>query len=169
LPKGKLFESIIEKATELGVHRIVPLLSERVVPQVNSKEAAVKAAKWKNVAVEAIKQCGCPWLPQVEVPLTPTRFLQRNEQFDLALVGSLEPGSEHPRDQFRRFEQEHQYRPRSLAVWIGPEGDFTSAELKAIQVAGAEPITLGPRVLRTETAAIYCLSIINYEQQAPVS
>ena len=71
VPKGKIIEAIIQKATELGASRIVPLLSERVVAQLDDAEAARKAAKWQLVAIEAIKQCGSAWLPRVEPPLTP--------------------------------------------------------------------------------------------------
>src|SRR5262249_55753432 len=83
LPKGKLFEAIVQKATELGATRIVPLISERVVVHLNKNEANRKAAKWQSVAVEATKQCGAAWLPEVEIPITPREFLARKEHFDL--------------------------------------------------------------------------------------
>jgi 16S rRNA (uracil1498-N3)-methyltransferase len=161
LPKGKLFEAIVQKATELGAVRIVPLLSERVVVHVDKKEAVRKAAKWQLVALEAIKQCGAAWLPRVEIPMTPKEFLARKESVELGLVGSLQPEAKHPREYLRNRTQ-----PKSAAIWIGPEGDFTPAELEAIKSTGAHPVTLGPLVLRTETAAIYCLSIVNYELSA---
>lgn len=163
VPKGKLIEAIIEKATELGAWRIVPLLSERVVVRIEAAEAAHKAAKWQLAAIEAIKQCGSPWLPQIQAPLTPEQFLAQRQNCELSLVASLQPGSRHPREYFRAFQQTHARPPQTVSVWIGPEGDFTPAELQAIQAAGAAPITLGPRVLRAETAAIYCLSVLNYE------
>ncbi len=68
IPKGKIIESIIQKAVELGVHRIVPLLSDRVVTQLDRDSAATRAEDWRGVAVEAIKQCGSAWLPTIEVP-----------------------------------------------------------------------------------------------------
>jgi 16S rRNA (uracil1498-N3)-methyltransferase len=105
-----------------------------------------------------MKQCGAPWLLQVETPVAPAQFLARKENFDLALVGSLQLDAKHPREFFRELSQ-----PRSAAVWIGPEGDFTAEEIDAIKAGGAYPITLGPLVLRTETAATYCLSVLNYE------
>jgi 16S rRNA (uracil1498-N3)-methyltransferase len=163
IPKGKIIESIIEKATELGVHRIVPLLTERVATRLDGAGAAEKGAKWQHAAVEGIKQCGAAWLPQVEAPVTLAEFLARREKFDLALVGSLQGGARHARECFFEFHTEHGARPRSVGVWIGPEGDFTLAELQAIQGAGAKPVTLGRLVLRVETAAIYCLSFLNYE------
>lgn len=167
VPKGKLMETIIQKATELGVSRIVPLLSERVVPQFTGKDAAHKTDKWRLVTVEAIKQCGSPWLPEVEPPLTPDAFLDRREAFELPLLGSLAAGSRPAREYFAAFQAKCGRTPRSVCVWIGPEGDFTAAETESIKSQGALPITLGPRVLRTETAALYCLSILNYELQSP--
>lgn len=166
LPKGKLIESIIQKATELGAARIVPLLAERVVATLDPTEAARKAEKWRLVAIEAIKQCGLAWLPRVEAPLTPRQFLARGEECELPLIASLQNDRLHPREYFRAFDAEHHRPPRTVCVWIGPEGDFSPAEVEAVKSAGGLPITLGPLVLRTETAAVYCLSVINYEVQA---
>jgi len=169
IPKGKLFEAIIQKATELGVFRIVPLLTERVVGKLAPEEASHKVEKWRQVAIEAIKQCGSSWLPKIETPLTVEKFLPLQTEVDLALVGSLEPKSQHPRLFFKEFAQAHGKKPTTVSVGIGPEGDFTSAELSTLESAGAKPITLGPLVLRTETAALYCLSFINYELQSPTT
>lgn len=166
IPKGKLFEAIVQKATELGAFRIVPLITERVVSKFDRDEAADKAEKWRQVAVEAIKQCGSPWLPQVELPQTPVAFLSHQEHFELPLVAALTGESRRPRDYFREFGSREGRLPASLCVWIGPEGDFTPQEMERIKTSGARPITLGPRVLRTETAAIYCLSILSYELQS---
>jgi 16S rRNA (uracil1498-N3)-methyltransferase len=165
IPKGKLIESIVQKATELGVSRIVPLLSERVVRQLGVDQSICEAEKLRAVAIEAIKQCGCPWLPKVEIPATIEAFLSRKEPCELPLVASLQEHCRHPRDWFRRFTDRQLRLPKSICVWIGPEGDFTPTELDSIQTSGALPITLGPFVLRTETAAIYSLSVINYEAQ----
>jgi 16S rRNA (uracil1498-N3)-methyltransferase len=186
LPKGKIIESIIQKAVELGVHRIVPLLTERVVTHFGGKDKAGKREKWQQVAIEAIKQCGAAWLPKIETPVTIQELLagwsadlrpgafpksQRAgaetsaplSAFDLSLVGSLQAEHHHPRECFQEFQAKHGRLPQNVAVWIGPEGDFTPDELKAIQASGAEPISLGRLILRVETAAIYCLSILNYE------
>ena len=167
VPKGKLMEAIIQKATELGVYRIVPLLSERVVAQLDEDEAAGKAEKWQLTAIEAIKQCGASWLPRVESPLRPKDFLERQMKFELSLVASLQSDSQHPRKYFQSFCSCRGRLPESVCVWVGPEGDFTLAELDAIKAGGALPITLGRLVLRSETAAVYCLSILNYELQSP--
>jgi 16S rRNA (uracil1498-N3)-methyltransferase len=163
LPKGKLFESIVQKATELGVFEIVPLLSQRVVTYLDEKDSTLKLQKWQAVAVEAIKQCGSAWLPQLSPPMTPQQLIEKAKEFDLALVGSLQPGTQHPRHFVKAFQSNQGRMPRSACVWIGPEGDFSTAELELIERSGAYPVTLGPLVLRTETAALYCLSILNYE------
>jgi len=167
LPKGKLMEAIIQKATELAASRIVPLLSERVIAKLDSRDAQHKTAKWQSIAIESTKQCGSAWLPKVETPLTPQQFLARKEKFDLALLASLQSDARHPREYFRALLGGRDSRPESACIWIGPEGDFSPAESEAIKSVSALPITLGTLVLRTETAAIYCLSILNYELQAP--
>ena len=166
VPKGKIIESIIQKATELGVAHIVPILSERVVMQLDRDSAESKAEKWQQIAVEAIKQCGSPWLPKVEAPITPEKFLARHESFELPLLGCLEPESRHPREWFQEFLRDNQRLPQSACVWIGPEGDFSAEEYRLIKAAGARPMTLGRLVLRVETAATYALSVVNYELDA---
>ena len=166
VPKGKIIESIIQKAVELGARRIVPLLTEHVVTHLGEKDRADKRDKWQQVAIEAIKQCGAAWLPKIEAPMTIEQYLARKEKFDLSLVGSLQSDRRPPRECLGGFQAKHGRLPQSVGIWIGPEGDFTLDELKAIQTSGALPISLGRLVLRVETAAIYCLSILNYELQA---
>ena len=165
IPKGKLLEAIIQKATELGVWRIVPLLTQRVTIHLEGDSIEHKAEKWRQTAVEAIKQCGQRWLPQVEPPITLPAFLARRDKFDLTLVASLQGDSRSLRTYFPAGRPP----PQALCVWIGPEGDFAPEEMEAIKGAGALPITLGPLVLRSETAALCALSIINYEMSGAVA
>jgi 16S rRNA (uracil1498-N3)-methyltransferase len=166
IPKGKIIEDIIEKAVELGAQRIVPLLTERVVTHLDNASAEQKREKWQQVAVEAIKQCGAAWLPKIETPVTLKKFLATEKLPELSLVGSLQTERRHPRVWLEEFQRQHGRLPQSAGVWIGPEGDFTLAELQAIEATGAKPITLGSLTLRVETAAIYCLSFLNYELSA---
>ena len=166
IPKGKTMDTIVQKATELGAARIVPLLSERTTVQLDKADAANKATKWLATAIESIKQCGSPWLPKIEPPVTPKEFLARGEKFDLTLIASLQKDGRHPRGYFEQFRTERGVAPKSVCVWVGPEGDFTPAEIGAAKSAGALPITLGPLILRSDTAAIYCLSVLNYELQS---
>jgi 16S rRNA (uracil1498-N3)-methyltransferase len=166
IPKGKMMESIVQKATELGVHRIIPLLADRSVIQLEEESAAAKVEKWQTTAIESIKQCGSAWLPQIETPISVGTYLARGERPDLPLIATLQPDAQHPRKFFREFIEERKRLPVTSSVWVGPEGDFTPAEISAIRSSGALPITLGPLILRSETAAFYCLSILNYELQA---
>lgn len=166
VPKGKIIEDIIQKAVELGAHRVVPLLTERVVMQLDGGGAEQKREKWRQVAIEAAKQCGAAWLPQVEAPVALKDFLARHELPELTMVGSLQTERRHPREVFAEFQSSHARPPASAGVWIGPEGDFTLTELQAIEATGARPVTLGDLTLRVETAAIYCLSLLRYELSA---
>lgn len=163
VPRGKIIESIIQKSVELGARKIAPLLAERVVTRLDEADAARKREQWRQTAIEAMKQCGAARLPEIEMPASIENVLARKEKPDLQIVGSLQKERRHPREVFREYESAHHRPPVSAAAWIGPEGDFTPDELKAIQNAGAHPISLGNLVLRVETAAVYCLSILNYE------
>ena len=163
IPKGKIIESIIQKSVELGARAIAPLLTERVVTRLDEKSAKQKREQWQQVAVEAMKQCGAAWLPEIKMPAAIGHVLVQKEKCELQLVGSLQKERRHPREVFQEYQKANGRLPQSAAIWIGPEGDFTPDELKSIQNAGARPISLGRLVLRVETAAIDCLSILNYE------
>jgi 16S rRNA (uracil1498-N3)-methyltransferase len=164
VPKGKIIEAVIQKATELGAARIVPILSERAVPHFEEAEKDRKQDKWQAIAIEALKQCGQTWLPQVEPPVSFAKAV-RHAPFDLTAVASLQPGSRRLRHHLVEYQFKHGRLPGTIAVWIGPEGDFSAAELAMLLSAGARPITLGRLVLRVETAAIYALAMVNYELQ----
>ena len=163
IPKGKNMELIIEKATELGAAEIVPMISERTVVQLDAKDAAKKLEKWRSVAVEACKQCGQNRLPAVRRPVSPKDFFNTNPRFDLMLIASLQPDAKLLKNVLADFADEHKKRPASALILVGPEGDFTPAEIGLAKSGGCIPITLGPIVLRTETAAIYCLSVLGHE------
>ncbi len=167
LTKGKAMDMIVQKATELGVHRIVPIICARSVAVPEPEESGAKTEKWEWTAIDSIKQCGSAWLPRMESPVTPSAYLARNERYDLTLMATLQGDARHPRAHLENFVAERGATPKSVAVWVGPEGDFTPAEINAIRASGALPITLGQLVLRSETAAIYCLSVLNYELQWP--
>ncbi len=160
IPKGKNMELVIEKATELGVSEIVPLLTTRTVVQLNAADAEKKREKWQRVAIEAAKQCGQNWLPAVRAPQSLRTFFEGCGACDLRLIGSLE------KDAYSLkavLEDRLRSSISSALILIGPEGDFAPDELALARENRCAPITLGPIVLRTETAAIYCLSVLGYE------
>jgi 16S rRNA (uracil1498-N3)-methyltransferase len=165
IPKGKNMELIVQKGTELGVSKIVPLMSERTVVQVEPDEAEKKTEKWRQIVIEAGKQCGQSRLPEVSPPVTPKQFFTDFDRYDIALIASLQSDARSFKSALSDFRQQNGRRPKNVLVLIGPEGDFTPAEAALAKSAGCLPISLGPIVLRTETAAIYCLSVLSYELQ----
>lgn len=168
LPKGRYMDAIVRKATEIGASKIVPLVSERTIVRVESDEADRKTEKWETAAIEAAKQCGNPWLPEIAQPVPVESFVaDAATSVDLKLIASLQPGAQSLREVLTRFRQEKHAEPKEVAWMIGPEGDFTTAEMAAARNYGFEPISLGPLVLRCETAAIYALSVLSYELQNP--
>lgn len=166
LVKGKAMEFILQKAVELGVRRVAPVSAARSVAQVEEAGGAAKLEKWKAIAVDAIKQCGSAWLPEILAPQTPGEFLRGGPVSELSLIAALHESARFSGKCFEEFQSRHGRAPRSVCVWIGPEGDFTPEEMHAVVAAGAEPIRLGPLVLRSETAAIYTLAVVNHELQA---
>jgi len=183
IPKGKNMDLIVQKAVEIGAAEIAPILSDRTVVHVDLESAAQKQAKWQQVAIEAAKQCGQNWLPKVRAPRklseffadvgvearVPTRSFPKAAEtaatttFDLRLIGSLQSDARHLKKILTDYSSEHGQLPTSVLMLVGPEGDFTPAELALARSHACRPITLGPVVLRVETAAIYCLSILSYE------
>lgn len=165
IPKGKNMDLIVQKAVEIGAAEIAPIISDRTIVQIGSDNTAQKQAKWQQIAVEASKQSGQNWLPHVHKPrkLAELFSVAGQQSFDLQLIGSLQPGAQHLKKVLAGYSSEHQRSPRSVLMLVGPEGDFTPAELALARRHGCQPITLGPIILRVETAAIYCLSILSHE------
>ncbi|HVU36005.1 MAG TPA: 16S rRNA (uracil(1498)-N(3))-methyltransferase [Opitutaceae bacterium] len=166
LPKGPGMESIVRKATEIGVARIVPLESERTQVHLDEERSDKKTEKWQTAALEAAKQCGNAFLPDVQPVENASAFIENAKGYDLKLIASLQPGAKSLKTVLANFRNANAGRAPRKVVWlVGPEGDFTPAELSLSKSAGFEPITLGPLVLRCETAAVYALSILSYELQ----
>jgi 16S rRNA (uracil1498-N3)-methyltransferase len=170
IPKGKNMDLIVQKAVEIGAAEIAPIISERTIVDLDPKEAEQKRAKWQQVAIEAAKQCGQNWLPRVQAPRKLKDFFDdfspltsHSSLPGLRLIGSLQSDAQHLKQILTDYTKEHGNRPSSVLMMIGPEGDFTPAELALAKSHGCLPITLGPIILRVETAAIYCLSVLSYE------
>jgi len=165
LPKGSSMDAIVRKATEIGAVRIAPLESERTQVHLDADRSDKKIDKWQTAALEAAKQCGNPFLPEITPVQKASTFMEAARGYDLKLIASLQPGAKSLKSVLAAFQSARGQSPKKVLWLVGPEGDFTPAEMSVSKSAGFEPITLGPLVLRCETAAIYALSILSYELQ----
>jgi 16S rRNA (uracil1498-N3)-methyltransferase len=165
MPKGSTMDEIVRQATEIGVARIVPLVSERTQVHLDGDRAGRKVEKWQTAAVEAAKQCGNPWLPEIAPVQELASFLASPISHDLKLVASLHAGAGSLKKIIAHHRAKHPEGPRSVLWLVGPEGDFSAAEMTAAVMAGFAPVSLGPLVLRCDTAAVYALSVISHELQ----
>ncbi len=156
LTKGKSWDWMLQKATELGVAKIIPLRCERSVVRLGDGESEAKLADWRRTAAEAAKQCGTPWLPEIHESITVARALETGRRPDLALVAAF--GNEARELGVWMAGM----RPATVAVAVGPEGDFTPTELDLLAAGGFRPLTLGPLVLRAETAALAAAALVQY-------
>ncbi len=167
LPKGPSMDAIVRKATEIGAARIAPLESERTQVHLDGDRSDKKIEKWQTAALEAAKQCGNPFLPEITPVQQAAAFMEAARGYDLKLIASLQPGAKSLKTVLAAFQAAQGRAPKKVLWLVGPEGDFTPAELSQAKTCGFEPITLGPLVLRCETAATYALSVLSYELQNP--
>ena len=161
LPKNKIMDFIVQKATELGVQQLIPMFSERSSVRPKENEAESKVARWKEITIESAKQCGLNWLPSVTYPKSFREVIEISSNFRFKYVGSLQPDA-------KPLWCYQEALPRNLEpilLMIGPEGDLTLEELSIAQNAGFYPLSLGPLVLRCDTAVIYSISTLCYELQ----
>lgn len=165
LPKGTAMDAIVRKATEIGARRIVPLESERSQVHLDGERSEKKIEKWHTAALEAAKQCGNAFVPEIAPIQNASAFLAAAGDHDLKLIASLHPGAKSLKAVLAAYRAAQGRAPKTALWLIGPEGDFTPGEMHLAETAGFQPITLGPLVLRSETAATYALSILSYELQ----
>lgn len=161
IPKSKGMENIIRKATELGIQDIYPLISNRTETKIRDGKEKTKSEKWLGAAIEGAKQSGNPFIPTIHPAQPLDLFLEKESgNFQLKLIASLEEGSTPLHGQ---IEQAIQNPNASGMFLVGPEGDFTEAEYARIRQADFLPVSLGPYVLKCETAAVKALSILQHE------
>ena len=159
LPKADKMELIIQKAVELGVYEMVPVATKRAVVKLDPKKEEKKRLRWQSIAESAAKQAGRALIPQIATCISFEKALRMCNGLDAALIPyEKAEGMQHARDQVRALHGKH-----SIGIFIGPEGGFEESEIEAARAAGAIPITLGHRILRTETAGLTMLSILMFE------
>jgi len=148
IARGERMDFVVQKATELGVREIVPVLTERAVVRLSDSRAERRQAHWRKIAVAACEQCGRNVIPEIVTPMTLTQHLDRAK--DTALRIALVPEA-------RSSLREAGYAEGLLEVLVGPEGGLAPAEIDAVAASGYRSCTIGPRILRTETAGIATL------------
>jgi len=167
LPKASKMDMIIQKATELGVYQIVPILCQNTVPNLSREREQQRVARWRQIAVEASKQSRRPFFPPI---CSVMRFDVALEEFhaDLKLI-FVAPSADFVRFRGLKDVLKQNATAKEVAIFIGPEGDFTEDEVQRALSAGVMPVSLGSNILRTETAAIAALTIVLYEQAGEFS
>ncbi len=152
ISRGERMDFVVQKATELGIKRITPVLTEYGVVKLDSGRAEKRRDHWQKVAASACEQCGRVRLPLVEAPVTLKEwFGSAPANVDAQLI--LQPGAAMPLAAISA-------PPTKVCLLIGPEGGFSDNEYEDAEVVGFRPVAIGPRILRTETAAIAALAIL---------
>ena len=149
LPKGDKMDFLSQKCTEAGIFRIVPVLFSRCVVKWEKKDDEKKLPRWQRIAAEAAKQSGRAIVPEIGRPVTLKQLCEELKEYDLALVPWEDQKGNGIRQQFAG--------QKNIAVVIGPEGGMAPEEIEMMRQSGARPVTLGPRIFRTETAGLAAL------------
>ena len=159
LPKADKMELIIQKAVELGAYEIIPVETKRCVVKLDGKKAAKKVERWQQIAESAAKQSKRMLIPNVHQVLSFKEALKYAESMDIRLIPyELAKVMQETKEILAAIEQ-----GQSIGIFIGPEGGFEEKEVEAAISEGAKPITLGKRILRTETAGLAILSVLMFQ------
>lgn len=159
LPKGDKMELIIQKAAELGVYKVIPVATKRAVVKLDQKKAVKKVERWNAISESAAKQSGRSIIPVVEHVMNFSEALQYAKEMDLILFPyELAKGMYETKEIISTIQPN-----QKIGVFIGPEGGFEEEEVVQAEKMGAYPITLGKRILRTETAGLTVLAILMYQ------
>lgn len=159
LPKYDKMDLIVQKAVELGVYQIIPVAVKRCVVKLDEKKAQKKAERWQEIAKSAAKQSGRGFVPVVKAALSWEEALKLARELDVLLIPyELAEGMAKTKELLSSI-----HPGQSIGIFIGPEGGFEKAEVADALAAGAEAITLGRRILRTETAGITTLSVLMFQ------
>ena len=156
VPKGDKMEWVVQKATELGVNRILPLLTERVVVRLDPGRWRERARRWQRIAKEAAKQAGRGEIPTVEHPLPLVDLCARPPEVDCAIC--LWEGERRGLKEALRGIP----APRSALLLVGPEGGLSLQEVEALRAKGFHGASLGPRILRSESASVVGITLLQY-------
>ncbi len=160
IPKKAKIDDIIDKCTQLGVDKIIPLFTERTIVKFDNERAGFKIKRWRKIAQEASKQSGRVSLPVIESVMDFKSAVEEIRKYDFALIPNLQPENRSIRDCFVGVGFEPASIIKSVLVFIGPEGDWTEKEIALAKNLGAVGVSLGNLVLRVDTAAIAVVAFL---------
>lgn len=162
LPKAEKMELIIQKSVELGVNSIIPVSLKRCVVKLEGKDQNKRIERWQKIAESAAKQCGRNIIPKIENIIKIKQFEELSKNYD-SLIVAYENEKEYTlKQEIQKIKQSNK-KELKIAVVIGPEGGLAEEEIETLKNYGANIVTLGKRILRTETVALNILSILMYE------
>ncbi|MGM9967747.1 MULTISPECIES: 16S rRNA (uracil(1498)-N(3))-methyltransferase [unclassified Rummeliibacillus] len=162
LPKGDKLDLIVQKSTELGMYSFIPFEAERSIVKWDYKKGKKKQERLQKIAKEAAEQSHRTHIPTIEEPISFKKLLQEVENYDVVFLADEEDAKQEVRTRFAE-QLKKVYDYKSMLVIFGPEGGIAREEAQALQQLGCQCISLGPRILRAETAPFYVLSAISYE------
>lgn len=161
LPKGTKMELILQKTTEMGIADIVPIMTERAVVQLKDlKDKEKKTERWSKIAEEAAKQSKRGIIPTVHLPLSYKEAIRQSSENDLNILAYEKEANNGLKHLLTKFNVKGL---KKIGLWIGPEGGFTEDEVRLALENNINTVSLGPRILRTETAGFALLSMVMYE------
>lgn len=159
LPKSDKLEWIIQKCTELGISEVVPVITDRVIVKLDEKGIDKKLERWNKIALEAAKQSGRQRVPRVEKPIKLKKLIENISKYDILILPYECEKEKTIKSALRNLNKNCE----NVAILIGPEGGFSEEEIALLNLENVNIVTLGPRILRTETAGIATLAMVLYE------
>ena len=163
LPKADKMELIIQKSVELGVFDITPIEMKRCVVKLNEKDKLKKIERWQKISEVAAKQCGRNIIPSINSIINIKNVCNSLNEYDIVLIAYENEKETTLKQVLNEIKQNYNEKEIKIAIIIGPEGGIAPEEVEILQENGAKSITLGKRILRTETVALNVLSVIMYE------
>lgn len=164
LPKADKMELIIQKSVELGVYDITPIEMKRCVVKLNDKDKQKKIARWQKISEVAAKQCGRNIIPNINTIINIKNICNLIPEYDIVLIAYENEKETTIKEELKKMKQSYSKdKIIKIAIIIGPEGGIAEEEIALLKENGAKTITLGKRILRTETASLNILSSIMYE------
>ncbi|MEA3328564.1 MAG: 16S rRNA (uracil(1498)-N(3))-methyltransferase [Candidatus Omnitrophota bacterium] len=163
IPRKARMDYLVQKCTELGVEQIIPLSTGRTVVKLNGSRLASRCQRWQRIAVEASKQCGRIRISRIREVSSFKKVIGQIKSYDLALIPCLDKQGKSLKKVLAVYKRTGSAKSREIIIFIGPEGGFTPEEIRMAREAGAVLVSLGESILKSDTAAVASIAIVDYE------